>query len=204
MKKPCYMIALFAFIITNIVSCKKENSTPTITNTETPMQTTIAQQLVVDTVSVFNNGNWEMGQKLYFSKNGYVNKLGCKMPNTGQFRVCFWDYNTSNIIAATIIDVTDSTKFFYNSVSPITITANMRYVVSVNNTSNSTAKDYFIYYKKTNFAFPTSIYPFTTGSVTYESRLELNTATSTFPNITTSLQDVIVGIADLEFKPIEQ
>ena len=96
MNKPIFTIILLVFLFTEITSCKKDNNQPT-TIAETPMQTTIAQNLVVNSVAITNTAAWEFGQKFYFAKNGQVTKLGCKMANTGQFRVCFWDFNTNNI-----------------------------------------------------------------------------------------------------------
>ena len=47
------------------------------------MQTTIAQNLVVNSVAITNTAAWEFGQKFYFAKNGQVTKLGCKMAGYG-------------------------------------------------------------------------------------------------------------------------
>jgi hypothetical protein len=201
MTKPFFAV-LFLILFTGITSCKKDNNQPT-TNAETPMQTTIAQNLVVNSVGIYNTGAWEFGQKFYFAKNGHVTKLGCKMANTGQFRVCFWDFNTKNIIAATTVSITDSTNFFYNTVTPIPVNANVRYVVSVNNTTlNGISKDYYLYEKSSNGSLA-SIYPFTTGNVTYEAKLEVTSVNSAFPTTVVSNSWNIIGVADLEFEPAE-
>lgn len=133
--------------------------------------------MVVDSVISASTGSWELGQKLFFSKNGKITKLGCKMANTGNFRVSLWAFATKDLIAATTVTITDSTKFVYNTVSPISVTANTRYVVSVNNTYNGVGWTYYLYIKKSNTT-GASIYPFTTGSVTYEALQEQSSATS--------------------------
>jgi len=178
------------------IGCKKESGSTT--KTENPMQTTLNAKLVVDSVKTFANGSWEFGQKLYFSKNGNITKLGCKMANNGSFRVSLWDFATANLIAATTVTITDSTKFTYNAVSPIAVTANTRYIISVNNTSGGTYKLYYVYRKKSNVS-NASIYPFTTGSTTYEAHAETSSATSVFPTVLPD-KSFIDGIPDVQFE----
>lgn len=196
MKKTIYIAALFLIFGIAATSCKKESGPST--KTETPMQATLSTSLVVDSFRIYANNNWEFGQKLFFSKNGKITKLGCKMGNKGNFRVSFWDFATKNLIAATTISVTDTTKFTYNSVSAISVTANTRYVISVNNTSDGVYKLYYVYVKKSNTTNAT-IYPFTTGSVTYESHAETNSANSIFPDIVAD-KYYIDGIPDMQFE----
>ncbi len=199
MKNKIYILALFLIFGIAATSCKKE--TGPVTKTETPMQKTISEQLVVDTVRVVANGSWEFGQKLFFSKNGKITKMGCKMANTGSYRVSLWDFATKNLIAATTVTVTDSTKFIYNNVSPIDVTANTRYVLSVNNTSLLSSKLFYVYEKKSNTT-RASIYPFTTGSVTYEAQAEKFSTTSVFPpSLITA--DFLDGIPDIQFEYTE-
>ncbi len=200
MKNMKRLTLCFIICIGLLIGCKKE--TGPATKTENPAKATIEAGLVVDSVkAIGGTTSFEFGPKLYFSKNGKVTKLGCKIANTGNFRVSFWDYTTKDLIAATTVNITDSTKFTYNDISPIPVTANTRYVISVNNTSGGVAKKYWLYIKKSNTTL-NDIFPFTTGSVTYEKNLYKFTSTSAFPT-DDDFQYGIDGIADLQFEYTE-
>ena len=187
---------LLIVCIALLAGCKKESG-PT-TKTETPAKTTISNALVVDTGRIANNGSFEFGQKFYVSKNGSVTKLGCKMARAGSYRVSLWDFATTNLIAATTVNVTDTLNFFYNSVSGISLTASTRYVISLNNTDGGVNKPYYLYSKKpgTNNVN----YPFTTGSVTYEIGLYSFSTTSVFPTTSGAATDAFWGVPDMQFE----
>ena len=200
MKKTIYAAVLFLTIGIAATSCKKDNTPKT--KTENPAKATIEAKLVVDTSLAFATGSWEFGNKFYVSKNGNITKLGCKMPDAGSFRVSLWDFSTQNLIAATTVTITDTSKFVYNAVSPIAITANTRYLISTNNTSGGVAKRYFVYFKKPSASTP--IYPFTTGSVTYETLQEKGSTTSVFPDGVPSVDRYyFIGVPDFQFEYTE-
>ncbi len=195
MKKLLFQ-AIIIIVTLTIFSCSKTKSP--VTKTENPAKATLANKLVVDTFGVNNNQTFEFGNKIYFSKNGTVTKLGCKMASLGNFRVSFWDFTTQNLIAATTINVTDTTQFIYNTVSAITVTANTRYMLSINNSISGIKHPYYIFYKYPGSA---SIYPFTTGSVTYESLQSKISASSVFPDSYLVGDQVIFGgVPDLQFE----
>ncbi|HQV77217.1 MAG TPA: DUF4082 domain-containing protein [Chitinophagales bacterium] len=191
MKKTLYAAVLFLTIGIAATSCKKENNA----NIENPIKKVISEKIILDSSRLFSNNTWEFGEKIYFSRNGKVTKLGCMMGNKGNFRVSFWDAATKNLLAATTINVTDTTKFIYNSISPIDVTANTRYVISLNNTSGGTQKLYYLFSKKDE----SPIFPFTSGSVTYEAHHETNSATSVFP-LPSFSNEYIAGVPDLQFE----
>ena len=197
MKKLFYSSILFALVVVMAVSCSKD-STKTIT--ETPAKSTIAGGYVVDASIALAYDSYEFGNKFYVSRNGNITNLGCKMAETGSFRVSLWDFATQNLIAATTITITDTSQFVYNIVSPIAVTANTRYVISLNNTSAGAFKKYFSYYKKP--ASGPSIYPFTTGSVTYENYREKLSATSAFPD-SFFPNWALIGVSDFQFEYTE-
>lgn len=182
-----------------LIGCKKESG-PT-TKTETPIQATIAAEVVVDTAIVYGFSSYEFGNKFYVSRNGNITKLGCRMPEVGSYRVSLWDFVTQNLITATTVNVTDTSKFTYNNISSVAVTANTRYVISLNNTSSSVAKKYFIFFKKPTPSGAT-IYPFTSGSVTYEDFREKGSSTSTFPTAVLA-QWTILGVPDMQFEYTE-
>ena len=197
MKKTITAITLFLLIGMAATSCKKESKIIE----EHPMQKITTEKSIVDSFHLFSNNNWEFGEKLYFSKNGKITKLGCMMANQGSFRVSLWDFTTKNLIAATTINVTDTTKYTYNSVSPIDVTANTRYVLSINNTSGGEQKLYYIARKRSNLSG--NLFPFTSGSVTYEKHHETNSAISVFPLESLS-GSYLSGFPDLQFEYSEE
>ena len=199
MKNTIYAAVLFLTIGIAATSCKKDNTPKT--KTENPAKATIDAKSVVDTSYIFGLSSFEFGNKFYSSRNGNITKLGCKMPQTGNYRISLWNFSTQDLIAATTVAITDTSKFTYNSVSPIAITSNVRYVISLNNTSSGTPKQYYIYFKKPTTS-GASIYPFTSGSITYEDFREKSSTTSTFPSLTLS-NWAIVGVPDLQFEYTE-
>ncbi|MCB0507489.1 MAG: DUF4082 domain-containing protein [Bacteroidetes bacterium] len=195
MKKITYFLSLMLTITLATISCTKDGTNTTIEN---PAKTTISNNLVVDSVVTLVNSSWEFGNKFYSSKNGKITKLGCRTPEIGSYRVSLWDFSTQNLITATTIAITDTSQFKYNDISPVDITANTRYVISINNTSGGVAKRYYIYFNKTNI---TNIYPFTTGSITYETVQEKSSSISIFPEVVNGNdQKYFAGIPDFQFE----
>jgi hypothetical protein len=146
---------------------------------------------------------YESGNKILFLKNGTITKLGCCSGNKGTFTVSFWDFETTSLLAATSITVTDTLQYFYKNITPISITANKRYVVSMNNSSGGSAKDYWIYYRKSGpGTIYANIYPFTSGNVTYEDARFKETSSPSFHNSLLSPWSFICQ-ADLQFEYTE-
>ena len=133
---------LFIVCIGLLASCAKGPDT----KTENPAKTTISNSLVVDSILAYGTGSYEFGNKFYSSKNGKITQLGCRMPVIGNYRVSLWDFTTTNLITATTISITDTSQFKYNDISAVDITANTRYVVSINNRSAGVAKKYYLFF----------------------------------------------------------
>lgn len=198
MKKLLFLLLIGIGILN---SCSKKETGPT-TKIENPLNASLASGQI-DSIKTYNGGSYEFGNKLYFSKNGSITKLGCKLPYKGNIRVSFWDYATKDLIAAATITITDSTKFNYVTISPIAVTANTRYVLSLNNTSGGLARSYYGGYRKSGAAVVTNIYPFTIGSITYEAPYYQLSSTSTFPITEDPIKDYIGGFSDLQFEYTE-
>lgn len=194
MKKLCFLFIPVLLLL--VFSCKKDEETKTIT--ESPGKVAIQSKLVVDTVGIFNNGSFEFGQKIYFSRNGKITQLGCLMPSKGNFRVSLWDFTSKDLIVATQVTITDTTTFTYADIADISVTASTRYVISINNTSGGTNKPYYKAYKKPISG--SSIYPFTSKSITYESNQYKVSNVSVFPDLVDVLTDYYGGIPDVVFE----
>jgi hypothetical protein len=131
-KYLCFLVILNSFL-----SCKKDKEEAIVIVKETPMKKIIQDQMIIDTNIVMENGSYEFGFKFYSSINGTITKLGCQMPEIGSYRVSIWEYDSKNLIVATTIKSTDTTKYTYNDISPLEIIANKRYAVSINNISSN-------------------------------------------------------------------
>ena len=195
MKRIILLSGVSILLTLMVIACSKDK---TNTNIETPGKSTIANNTVVDTFYTMQAGSIESGFKFYSLKNGKITKIGCKMPEKGDYRVSLWDYTSKGLISATTISVTDSTQFTYNNVSPIDVTANTRYVISINNTSAGSSKRLFVFFKKPGI---NSIYPISTGSITYEALQEVISTTSTFPtDVIAWDQNYFAGVPDFQIE----
>ena len=189
-------VIILALMLTTFCSKDKKN-----TIIENPLKATIESENIVDTFyAIIGTGiNYEFGNKFYASRDGRITKLGCKMPQNGSYRVSLWNFATTNLITATTITTTDSTSFFYNNISPVSITTGNRYVISINNTDAGIAKRYYIYFKKPTIS--DAIYPFTKGSITFEDFQTTVSISPTYPStINPSYQTILAGVPDFQFE----
>ncbi|HPA35441.1 MAG TPA: DUF4082 domain-containing protein [Chitinophagales bacterium] len=194
---------LSLFIVAAFISgCKKDEAKPF----ETPVKASSENKTLLDSAVIFPSfgTNYELGSKLYFTKNGTITKLGCRAGNKGTFAVSLWDFETNNLLASTSITVTDSMHFTYKSITPVDVTMNKRYVVSMNLTSGGEAKNYWLLYKKneagTNIIF--NVFPVTTGNTVIEDSRYAESSTPVFPGTVNSRWMFSAG-ADVQFEYTE-
>jgi len=159
-------------------------TTDTLTAVETPIKTTIAQGILVDTFELINEGPYEQGTVFYSSKNGTISQLGAIFP-IGTYRVCLWDMSDSALLVAASVACTDTSKFAYAAISPIHITANHKYMVSSN---TGTAGNYYSYGLKT---FGSLAYPYSVGSITLVSYSYIAGLAAAFPTHTTDHTELV-------------
>ncbi|MFN8282714.1 MAG: hypothetical protein U0U67_05835 [Chitinophagales bacterium] len=183
-----------------LVSCKKNKIK---INTEQPVQSASKTTSLLDSTRNFPGfAFYEMGSKVYFSKPGKVTKLGCRAGATGKFVVSFWDFDSHELLAQTKVTITDKDKFFYNAVSPVQITANKRYVVSMNNNNEGIITDYWLCYRKSTVLpneIEFNVYPLSVGSVTFEDIRSVESSTAVFPSTIISAWNFSAG-ADVQFE----
>ena len=138
----------------------------------------------------------EDGYKIFFAKDGQVTQLGCKLPQAGQYKVSFWDFDTKTLRASPIVTVTDANQFTYVNITPIDVVANQRYVLSINNTQNGAIVSTYKAKKKSNV----NLFPFTVGSVTFEDNSFKASATTLFPDSDVT-GTILFNFPDLTFVP---
>lgn len=192
--KFLFVFPLLLFFL--ITACGDDPTPPEVS--EIPMKTVIDRGVVVDTSYATVIGDYEFGNKFYASVNGQITALGCKIASAGNIRVSLWEFDSESLIAATTISVSDTSVFNYNSISPVEIQANTRYVVSLNSKNGGLSHEIYIYQNRSG----AEIYPFSSGSITYESFQEKISATSAFPEyVITANQVLVAGVPDFIFMP---
>jgi len=190
-------LVITAFVCVSILACKKNSTTPPpVKKQETPLQNLVTTKFI-DSVTIMNNGNFEIGYRFSSNKNGHITKLGCYMPDGLTYRVALWDSTTKNLIVAVSVKVTDSTKFTYTDISPIPIVANKKYVVSINNTVGGSNRNYFILRRKTP---NTLTFPLTNASIMIEAQQEFSCSTLCFPQ-NAYTNGYLTGVPDFVFEP---
>jgi hypothetical protein len=180
-------------LITFAFACKK-SADVSIPPSETPVKTTYTQKIVYDTVEIFP-GSYEFGYKFYSSKNGKISQLGCLAPVKGNIRVSLWDFDSKDLITAVTIN-SDSTSFQYVDIPAVSIVANKRYVISLNSHANGVSR-YSLGRKKPS----SNIYPFSSGSVTFEALQQIESTTSKFPaQVLPTSQVYLGGFSDFKLQ----
>lgn len=194
---------LSLFIAAAFISgCKKDQAKPF----ETPVKAASENKTLLDSAVIFPSfgTNYEIGSKLYFTKNGKITKLGCRAGNKGTFAVSLWDFETRTLLASTSVTITDSSRFTYKDITPVEIVMNKRYVVSLNLTSGGNPKDYWLCYNKnsagTDIEF--NVFPVTTGNTVIEDSRYAVSSTPVFPGTVNSPWMFSAG-ADLQFEYTE-
>jgi hypothetical protein len=132
----------------------------------------------------------EFGNKITFTKEGKVTQLGALVVKKGNTKVSFWDSETKSLLASQVVNITDTAKFTYLDISPINVSSNKKYILSITGTSGYN-------YRSKNSINNNSIYPFISGSVIYSERL--SGSAGLYPNSIINGATDIGGIADLTF-----
>jgi hypothetical protein len=199
-------LILLLFVIVAACSCSK-TKVNTVTNTvdttvttvdtpfETPVKSLLTQGRIIDSLDLETVSNLELGNEFYASENGTISKLGCICPTKNQaYRVSLWNFTTNNILATVTVTPTDSLHFFYTSITPVTITANTLYMVSINTTVNgSFLPNYFIEQK----GDPTLPFPFSSGDITLLNEYFSFSPITVFPD---NNENDFIAPADFVFK----
>jgi hypothetical protein len=185
-------LILLLFVVVAVFGCSK-TKVNTVTNTvdttvttidtpfETPFKSIFTKGIVVDSLSVVSVGSIEAGTEFFTSANGTISKLGCIAPAKNEpYQVSLWDFSTQEILATVTITPTDSLHFFYTAITPVSITANTNYMISVNTAGNGTSLPFYLL-EHTND--PNLPFPFSNGSVNFvDSWGQLSASVATFPS----------------------
>ncbi|MCY7357904.1 MAG: hypothetical protein LH609_10645 [Rudanella sp.] len=113
------------------------------------------------------------------------------------YRVIVWDFDTKQVLRQKTIEQTAPDKLTMNDIESLALTANKKYVISVNSQSGGTNKKYAYAYKTGGGEFM----PFTKGSILIYNACYRNTATALFPDTTPNIKSELYGYPEFTFIP---
>lgn len=184
MKKTIYTAVLFLIFGMATTSCKKDSTTNTNAK-ESAFSSTFNS---TNHESWLANRDFETGFTFKTSKAGKILQLGA-MLETGSYKISLWDFDSKLKLDSVNVTVIDSTKFSYASITPRSIVANKKYVVSIHTLNG-----------KITFINLGLILPFTIGSITItEGCLSNIPAYGPFPEQFVR-NDEIMGVPDIIFQ----
>ncbi|NID10689.1 DUF4082 domain-containing protein [Fibrivirga algicola] len=143
------------------------------------------------------SGPWELGIVFSASVAGKITEVGSKMPEPGSYRVIVWDFDTKQVLRQKTIEQTSPDKLTLNGIDALALTANKKYVISVNNQSDGVNKKY-AFTAKTGGA---DFMPFTKGSILVYNSCYRNTATPLFPDVVSNVKYELYGYPEFTFVP---
>jgi hypothetical protein len=187
MKNLTKLFFLTLIVGTVAVSCKEEENPIVNTN---PLENGMEAILSRAAYSAFDEDGdgYELGFSFSSSKAGKISKLGLKLPQNGTYEVSLWDFDTKAKLDSVNVTNSDSSRFNYASISPRSIVAGKKYVVSVFTAGN----DYFC-------ASAPGLFPFTSGSITVFDQREDSVDETGFPDATIRTNNYC-GIAGFVFQ----
>jgi hypothetical protein len=143
------------------------------------------------------SGPWELGVVFSSSVSGKLTQVGSKMPEPGSYRIIVWDFDTKQVLRQKTIEQTAPDNLTLNDVESLPLTANKKYVISVNNQSSGVNKKYGFAYKTGSADFM----PFTKGSILVYNACYRNTATALFPDVVSNVKYELYGYPEFTFIP---
>lgn len=143
------------------------------------------------------SGPWELGVVFSSSVAGKLTQVGSKMPEPGSYRIVIWDFDTKQVLRQKTVEQTTPDKLTLNDVESLALTANKKYVISINNQSGGANKKYAFAYKTGSSDFM----PFTKGSILVYNACYRNTATALFPDVVSNVKYELYGYPEFTFIP---
>ncbi len=190
MKISKIWLAIVVIFITLSSACTKKSNTISVPQPEiNPIKHTESQ--TVYSYRYLNSGytsSYEHGITFSSNTNGKITKVGGKVYKAANYRITVWDDSTKNILNTTYVDL-DSTDYKYVNITPISVLANKRYVISINvlkyafEIRDNTVSDFM---------------PFYTNGITIHYYSDAKTSNQTFPDRFTYTYKM-AGLVDFTF-----
>ncbi|MBD0259720.1 MAG: DUF4082 domain-containing protein [Cytophagales bacterium] len=165
----CKLILLVAAGVALLTACNKEKAPPE--------EQALGAFLADSTTRVVKGlySNIEIGYRFYASRPGRIIKIGTKLPQAGTYTVSLWDSDTQMLLEQKTVGQTGADMLTLQSIPPLTVLPNKKYVVSVY--YDSSPKPVHVIVSRG----PTAMLPFTKGSLTVVNAQFRNSQVSTFP-----------------------
>lgn len=157
---------------------------------------------------------YEWGYVFTASKKGQITKVGVRMPRfvpagppATVYTVSLWDYESRQLIKQTTVEIEDI-RFNYKELdSPVPVVANKKYVISVfvrPAGNNAGPWPYYTIIKPglNNTAAP--FLPITSGPLTLLTALSGSGNSPDFPATISYHTDILSGLCDFVFVPMEK
>lgn len=176
MKRSCFkckFLLLLTFVALMSWHCSsREEEQPPVTTypTENPLQKFYQSAgLSIESISVLTPH--EFGLTFSPQVKGRITAFTVRLPLDGPVTVTLWDYSTKNKITSATVDVKHG-EVTRKEVTPVPLTANTRYVLSVNSER---------WYSRTKAGGSNVSYPVTVGNFIYHGYAYNSGSTQTFP-----------------------
>ena len=175
------MIAAVLFGVASLNSCKdKEEAKPA----ENAITTFLTDENGIS-VGTRSSGPWELGVVFSASAPGRITQLGSKMPEPGTYRVIVWDFDSKEILRQKTVEQTAPDYLTFGSIEALTLTANKKYVISINNQYKTSGGGDFM--------------PYTKGSILIHNSCYKLIATASFPDQTPGVKYELYGLPEFTF-----
>lgn len=179
--------------ILGLTACKKSDATKPAEN---PITSFMTSETAIQ-ASTRASGPWELGLVFSVSTAGKLTQLGAKMPEPGTYRVIVWDFDSKQLLRQKTVEQTSPDKLTLDGIDALALTANKKYIVSVNSQSAGTNKKYGVASKANSSEFM----PFTKGSVLVYNSCYSSVATATYPNAAMNIKSEYYGFPEFTFIP---
>lgn len=192
MKKSILRTALFLFVSTLMISCSKDDDTPSFQEENFLNAYLAATNFNEANVSFINSGSYEFGLEFSPIVKGSMTSLRVQLPEANpSLRVTIWDKDAGTIIKTEIVNVAIANTVYNVDIVDIPLVKDKVYAVSMN------SNDWFER-KKTDETVAT--YPITAGNIKVINYLWLSGVSQTYPTIVAT--DYYAG--DLSFNFLQQ
>jgi len=193
MKSLIFSGIMLLLCVAILMGCQKGDDAKPAENTLTNFMS--AENTIVP--GVRTSGPWELGVVFSSSVAGKLTQVGSKMPEPGTYRVIVWDFDSKQVLRQKSIEQTAPDKLTLDALESLALTANKKYVISINSQSGGTNKKYGYAYKTGGSEFM----PFTKGSILVYNACYRGTATALFPDATTNVKAELYGFPEFTFIP---
>lgn len=146
-------------------------------------------------VSTRTSGPWELGVVFSASVAGKITKVGSKMPEPGTYRVILWDFDSKQLLRQKTVEQNAPDVLTFGDIEALALTANKKYVISINNQSGGVNKKYAFASKTGGGGFM----PFTKGSILVHNACYASNVTAIFPNSTPNVNYELYGFPEFTF-----